>query len=144
MSKKKYHFKRKKTAGEEVRESVKRFNWKLALMVLAVFAAVFVIYEVGIYFEFKPIVHIYAWAILCMIVAYVILNKGLGKPKKPEAIEAEAAKLEENEREDFIRRENGKSRASVILLIFIFAFIVTYLIDLIYLYFEFNIKPLWK
>ena len=42
------------------------------------------------------------------------------------------------------RRENGKSRASKILLIFIFAFIVTYLIDLIYLYFEFNVKPLWK
>ncbi|MDD6799489.1 MAG: hypothetical protein PUE85_03590 [Firmicutes bacterium] len=141
MSKsKKYRVKKKTGPADEIKAAFKKFNFRLAGKTALCFLAVFAVYQIGIYFEFKPMIHIYSIAVLILFVLYFILNRGLGKPAGIPDRASLPAEWSEEQKDDAVRIAEKTRKASKVILMLLVSFTLTLLLDMMWLFYIFNIK----
>ena len=135
-SKKKKKAKGKKyetAAHKQLKETIKHFNFKRLLAAFAVFAVVFVIYQIGIYFQFKPIIHIYSWLTFILVMLFFLLNRGFGKLSSSLSEENIPKNLSDEEKAAYISSEQIRIKYARAVLYLLTGLLVTLLIDSIYL-----------
>lgn len=121
----------------QLKNTVKRFDFKRLLALAATFIPVFILYQIGIFFTFKPIIHIYSWITFLLLIAFFILNRGFGKKPDPTSDENLPKDLNEEEKAAYVASEKLRLKYSRVVLLLLTSFLITLLIDSIYLvYFQ--------
>ena len=135
-SKKKKKASRKKheiAAVSQLKSTVKRFNFKRLLNAALTFVVVFLIYQIGVFFEFKPIIHIYSWLCFLLVMAFFLLNRGFGKISAGLDEENLPKNLSEDEKAAYISAEKIRMKYKMGVLYLLTAVLITLFIDSIYL-----------
>ena len=94
---------------EEKAEEVKRPKWIRLLYVAIIFLVLEALYMVGLHYEWKPIVYIYAIAATLLFVAYFVINAGF--ENKPVPLDALPESWDEEKKKAFA--ENDKKRKDI-------------------------------
>jgi len=125
------------TAKKQLKSALKRFNFKRLLNAFVTFIVVFLIYQVGIFFQFKPIIHIYSWLTFFLAMAFFILNRGFGKLSSKVNEENLPKDLSDEQKKAYLHAEKIRTKYKLIALYLLTAFLLTLFIDSIYLvYFQ--------
>lgn len=115
-------------------EKTKRTVKLRRLLLLAVsFIVIYGVYAAGCHFQFKPIVPIYFIALLGLLVAFIILNRGIDT-KLPERGDL-PEEWSEGQKTDYLERAGKRRVIARRLLFFIIPLLLTFAIDLVYLSF---------
>lgn len=118
---------------EEEKEKAKpkkRFLARLGLLALS-FIVLFGIYATGNNLRFKPIVPIYFGALLILLAAFIILNRGIDT-KIPE-YDMLPDEWDADRKNAYLAKEEKKKRIARLLLFFIIPLLLIFAVDIIYL-----------
>ena len=136
MSKK---YKVKRTPKQTTKEKVKKINWRLWGITIAVTLVLFAVYQAGIYFESIAVMYIYAILMGVLIIVYGILNRGFSG-FDPEKVSF-PKNMAEEEKQILIEKELKRRKKAKIVLIPLIGIMVTLAFDTLYLYY---LEPLFK
>lgn len=107
----------------------KKFN-RLLLLALW-FVSLFAVYEVGVHYEFKPVIHIYCAALCILAIAFVAVNRGTSvKPPLPDELPDEWDHIKKQE---YIDAAKARAEKAKLLLYPFLSILLTLLFDWIYL-----------
>ena len=134
--KKKNRLVRSETPTRQLRTALKKVNWRLVGITLLSFLAVYALYEIGVYREWKPIIHIYAWASLICAILFVFANGGIGKLRQVPDRKELPKEMPEEEKDRTIRREANLRLTARVALILLISLLLTLVFDTTYLYLE--------
>ena len=119
----------------------KRLPWKKVLLLALSFAVIFGFYQVGIYFCWEWIVHLYCIAAGVLAVAYVIINRGIFTLPERDSL---PDGWDEERKDIFIEDQKKRRRISSVLLYIAIPVIMTIVIDMMYIHLSVNMGiDLW-
>ena len=124
-----YKIKRKRTPGQQLKEEAKKINLKLWLITFISVLCIFGVYQLCVYFAFKPIVHIYAVAAGILAVCFFVFNKGLSNQKL--TLDDLPSDWDEGRKEAFLKSR----RKAKLFLIPLIGILLTFAFDIIYLFY---------
>ena len=131
----KYKVKRKKKSSpaNELKQSVKKINWKLHISIVISTLAIFGIYQLCIYLHFKYIIHIYALVLAACGLSFGIINRGFSSKK----LTAEDLPKEwsDDKKTQYIEEQNKRRKKAKLFLIPAFGILITFAFDIIYLFY---------
>ena len=121
-------------AKDSLKRSAKRFNWRLALKALLEFLFVFFVYHALNAFQLTFHLYLYPILICVLAVAYFFLNGGTFG--KNDLTEADLPKeWEEEKKAEFLAKHRRRQKWARELLPVLFAFLLTVMLDLVWLNF---------
>lgn len=131
--KKKYRIKERYTPQLQLKDELKKFNWKLLLQLLISSIIVISVYQTALYFQFAPIMWIYYVLLIVSALAFIYFNKGINK----KAIQREQLPLEwsENEKDNYLTKYEKHRKIARKLLLLIIPLLFTFAFDVIYLFY---------
>ena len=130
----KYSYTRQKDKSFAKRPEIKQLSLKKALpVILTTIGAVFVYYLTGIVFKFMYIVHIYGVIMGVCFLLFGIFNRGFSR--KPPSKDIMPSDWTEQEKEGAVEEWHHRRSIANIFLTVAVAIMLTFLFDLIYLYF---------
>lgn len=112
------------------------FNFKLLFQLIGTFILVFGIYQTACYFAFKPILPIYLVITTVLLCVYIVLNRGFSV--KPPLAEQLPDAWSEETKQKYIEEDIERKKKAKKLMIWIFPFVLTFLIDMVYLFYIFD------
>ncbi len=124
-----YRLKKKKTPLQELRKEAKKVNWRLWLITFISVVCIFGVYQLCVYLNFRPIVHIYAIAVCLLAIAFCVLNKGFSNRKL--TLNDLPKEWDDGKKAAFLENR----RRARYLLIPIIGILLTFAFDIIYLYY---------
>ncbi len=127
----------RREAAEQAKKQPKRLSplWKKILSLIGAFLLVFAIYQLGCKFRFEPILPIYGTVTGVLFLVYATLCRGFSvKPVTPEQL---SDQYTPEEKEKYIADDTRRKEKAKTVLIWLFAFALTLLIDMIYLFYIF-------
>lgn len=127
---------------EKKKKLKKKFNWKLLLLLAGEFIVAFVIYQVFLAFEVIAIMWVYMIIACGLFVAYVIINRDISMdiPKEEQLPEEWSI----TQKLDFIAEVTEHRKRAKIILIILVPFVLTFLLDIITLFYLDNLKTLFS
>lgn len=121
-------------AKSELKKTAKSFNWRLALCTLLIFLFVFFTYHALNTFRLTFHLYLYPIMILVLAVAYFWLNGGtFGKNDLTES--DLPAEWDGEKKSEYLTKHRKKQAIAKKLLPFLLAFLLTVMLDLVYLNF---------
>lgn len=134
--------KKKRRQEESERYNIpKKFNFKLLLILLFNTVIIFTIYRVGVYFEFKPMLWIYFGATLALSLGYIIYNRGLSRRNITHDMLPESWSAVQ--KQQFLDEDKKWKDKSKWMLTLLFPFIITFMFEVIDLFFIDYIKNIF-
>lgn len=131
--KKKYRIKERYTPQVQLKEELKKFNWKLLLQLIISCVVVMAIYQTALYFQFKPIMWIYYVLLIVSVLAFIYFNKGINR--KVVTWEQLPEEWSDAEKDSFIIKLNKHKKIAKKILLLIIPLLFTFAFDVMYLFF---------
>ena len=117
-------------AARDLKSNLKKINWKLAGILAGCFAAVFTVFRIGIYFEWKAIYPVYYVLTLISLGAWLWFNHGFGN-RLPDR---EMLNMPEEEKDGFISRLEKDRKIAKMISLLLIPLLLTFAIDFIQLF----------
>lgn len=130
---KKYQLKERYTPTVQLKENLKKINWKLVIQLIISFIIIMSIYQTALSFQFAPIMPIYYAILIVSILAFLWFNKGINR--KPVQREQLPVEWSENEKDRFLTKQIRDKNISKKILLIIIPLLFTFAIDVIYLFY---------
>lgn len=133
---KKYRAKRKKKVTASPAVTKKPFPKKKALILLGMIVLMIFVYQLAVSLSFHHIVDVYCVAAGVLLLAYVIVNRGLFQiPDKDRLSDA----WDDEKKEAFLASQKRRKKASEPLLYLIISVIFAVFFDLVYIFLTLNL-----
>ena len=100
------------------------------------FVVIFGTYQTACYFSFEPILPIYLVITTVLLCAYIVMNRGFSN--KPIESDVLPSDWDEEKKRKYIEEDTERKKKSKKLMIFILPFVLTFFIDMIYLFYIFE------
>ena len=129
----KYRLKERYTPKTQLKEELRRVNWKLIIKLVISCAIVMAVYQTALYFRFSPIMWIYYGLLIVSAVAFVYFNKGINR--KTVTREDLPAEWSEPEKDEFLTKLTKHKNIAKKLLLLIIPLLLTFAFEVIYLFY---------
>ena len=129
----KYRLKGRYTPQVQLKEELKKFNWKLTLQLLISCAVVIAVYQTALYFKFQPIQWIYYGLLIGSALAFLYFNKGVSKKITPrEELPEEWSDIE---KDTYLAKLVKHKNIAKKLLLLIIPLLLTFAFEVVYLFY---------
>jgi hypothetical protein len=131
--KRKYRLKERYTPKTQLKEELRKINWKLIFKLVLSCGIVMAIYQTALYFQFGAIMWIYYGLLIVTVIAFVYFNKGINR----KTITREELPLEwsESEKDIYLEKLTKHKNIAKKLLLLIIPLLLTFAFEVIYLFY---------
>lgn len=123
--------KRYRRKKNEPKAKKKPFSWKRFFLLLGILIPVFSFYQIGVYFGWPWLIHVYSITAGVLAVLYVIANRGVFTVPRPEEL---SDVLTPAEKAEIIAEVTRRKKRSMVLLYALIPILITLTYDVVYLF----------